>query len=384
MKFYDVLILGCGASGSLAAIKASENHKSIAIIDKCNKIAKKILVTGNGRCNLTNKNVSDEKYNENITSYLKRFGVDETLKFFYDLGLVTYSDEEGRIYPISNTAKSVMDVIENKILKSNIDCYLNTNVLKVEKYEENKFLILADNDSFVCNKLVVALGGNFSTEFLFELKAQPFAPSLVSLKANVSRSLSGCRVSDVSVKAQNSVGQTKVDRGEILFKDKGLSGICIFNLSTIFARNKNFDGSISIDLLPDFDNNQLFEMLSKRRKLDAKINNFFDGLLAEQVGYEILNRININEDRSSLSLKDDEIKKMVDLIKNLNYKVTGFYENNQVYSGGIELNSLTQNLEHKQIKNLYFCGEACNIDGECGGYNLQWAWTSGFIVGESI
>lgn len=384
MKFYNVLILGCGASGSIAAIKASEKCDNIAIIDSSNKIAKKLLVTGNGRCNLTNKNVDSKKYNVNIDQYLKIFCVTDTLNFFDTLGLVTYHDEEGRYYPISNSAKSVVEVIENKIKKSNIEVYLEHKVLKIESYEDNRFLILTDKDTFICDKLVIALGGNFAQTILSDVEIKTFTPSLVSLKANVTRNLSGCRIDDVKVRAQNSLGQTKEDRGEILFKEKGISGICIFNVSTLFSRVNDFSGTLSIDLLPDFDKKQLFELLCQRRKLDVKISNFFDGLLLKQVGYEILNRIEINENRSCLSLKDEEIKKLVDVIKNLNYKVLGNLENNQVYSGGVDLTLLTNNLEHKKLKNLYFCGEACDVDGECGGYNLQWAWTSGFIVGESL
>lgn len=382
MKVYDILVLGAGASGCMAAIKASEKNEKIAIIDKSNKLARKILVTGNGRCNLTNKNVDAKKYNTDINPFLRRFDVKDTLNFFQKIGLITYFDEEGRAYPLSNSAKSVMDVIDNKIKKEKIDCFLEQNVVKVENWKE-KFLITTNKDEFLCQKLVIALGGNFSANIL-DFKDFNFIPSLVSLRTNVSRNLSGCRISDVVVTAKNNNGDKKIERGEILFREKGVSGICIFNISTIFSRRRDFFGEISIDIMPNFSHDELFKLLCQRRTIDQKINKFFDGLLLPQIGYEILNRVKLDENRSSLTLTDKEIESMVKLMKALDYKITGCLDNNQVFSGGIDLEKLTENLEHKKIKNLYFCGEACNVDGECGGYNLQWAWTSGYIVGESL
>lgn len=382
MKFYNVLVLGCGASGSIAAIKASEKYEKVGVIDRANRVAKKLLVTGNGRCNLTNSNANADNYNIDITPYLKRFGIKETLDFFESLGLATYADEEGRVYPISNSAKSVFDILENKFIKTKIECYLEHEIISVERWENN-FLVKTDKDEFLCEKLVVALGGNFASEIL-DISDLRYVPSLVSLKANVSRNLSGCKLSNVKVSAQNSFGERKTEEGEVLFKEKGLSGICIFNLSTIFSRINNFNGKISIDIFPSYSHEQLFELLKKRKSINEKINKFFDGLLLPQIAYEILNRLKFDENRNANSLTDNEIKKMVNVIKNLDFAIAGNLDNNQVFAGGIDLNSLTSNLEHKDIKNLYFCGEACNVDGECGGYNLQWAWTSGYIVGESL
>lgn len=382
MKHYNVVILGGGASGSIAAIKASERYDKVAVIDKANKIAKKILVTGNGRCNLSNINVCDEKYNKSIQSFLSKFGVKETLDFFKSLGLVTYTDEEGRVYPVTNSAKSVLEVIENKIKKQNVDCYFENKIIQVEKWD-NRFLIKTDKDELLCKKVIIALGGNSSIKIL-DLFPLSFVPSLVSLRCNISRNLSGCRISNVKVTGENSKGETKTEFGEVLFREKGLSGICIFNISTIFARTKDFSGKLSIDIFPNLSKKELFDMLKERKALDEKINYFFDGLLIKQVGYEVLNRLKLDENRSTLTLSDKEIESMVEIIKNLEFKVTGCLDNNQVFSGGIDLKKLTENLEHKDIKGLYFCGEACDVDGECGGFNLQWAWTSGYIVGENV
>ena len=385
MKNYNIIILGGGACGIITSIIASNKHNNIAIIDKCNKLAKKILVTGNGRCNLTNVNATSKHYNQNIDKYLNRFNVQDTLKFFSDLGLMTYNDEENRIYPISNSAKSVLDVLTNKVNSSNIDKYLEHEILNIER-KNNKFIVETDKESFECEKLVVALGGNTSEHIAqkFNIKIKKFVPSLVSLKTNSTKLLNNTRVSNVKVTATNSQGNQMIEKGEVLFKDSGLSGICIFNLSTLFSRINNFNGKIEIDLLPDYETKVLTKILNERKKLNVKINQFFDGMFVSAIAYEILNRCKINENRLSSELSDKEIEQFVKIIKHLDFKVVGCYENNQVYSGGICLNELNDNLECKNIKGLYFGGEVCDIDGLCGGYNLQWAWTSGFIIGESL
>lgn len=376
---FDTIILGGGASGSMCAL-ASKN-KNIAIIDKESKIAKKLLVTGNGRCNLTNKFITSGFYNRNIDFYLKRFNHNDSLEFFKNLGLLCYSDEEGRIYPISNSAKSVVSVIENSLNKRNIKYFLE-NVIQNIEIKKDKFYITTDKNQFSCNKLVVATG---KSELLDKLnvKYREFNPSLCSLKTNSTRLLNNIRVHNAKVVGTCN-GKQKSDVGEILFKESGISGIALFNISTLFARSGNFKGKIIIDLLPNISKEELNSYLLQRRTLDEVIPNFFDGMFSKEIAYEILNRTKVNENKSSLFLTDDEIERLTYNIKNLDFNVKGYYPNNQVFSGGVNLDDLDENLQHKKFSNLYFCGEICDVDGECGGYNLQWAWTSGYIVGNNI
>lgn len=380
---YDVIVLGSGASGVMTTLTCK--NKKIALIDRSNKVAKKLLVTGNGRCNLTNINMSSEYYNQNIDKFLTKFNINQTLDFFSKLGLVFYSDEEGRVYPLSNSAKSVVDVITNKIENSNVDLYLEHEILSFQK-KEDYFLVKTDKAEFECEKLVVALGGNVMLNFAKEmgLSVKDVSPSLVSLKTNSTKYLNNTRVSNVLVKAVNSRGEERSEKGEILFKESGLSGICIFNLSSLFSRINDFNGNLIIDFMPDYNHDKLINLLKQRKNLNVKINKFFDGLFSPPIAYEILNRCKVNEDRQSSKLDDSEIEKFAKVIKNLTFDVNGCYENNQIFSGGILLDELNENLECKKIKDLYFCGEICDVDGLCGGYNLQWAWTSGHIVGENL
>ncbi len=384
MENFDVIVVGAGTSGCISSIFAKEKYENVLIIDKQNKLAKKILVTGNGRCNLSNINVNSKCYNQNIDKYLNEFNVKDTLAFFNKIGLEYYSDDEGRIYPISNSAKSVVDVLTNKIEQLGIKYNLNTEVKNISK-TKNKYIIETTEKVFSANKVIVATGGNSLTNIILNLgiKIKNFTPSLVSLKINSSKNLANVRLSNVSVKLITDNQNTYQENGEILFRENGISGICIFNLSAYLSRYQNFNGELVIDLLPFKSENEIIDLLSERRQLNIPINKFFDGMFVKQIGYEILNRAKINEERLSNKLSDNEIKELSTIIKNLNFKVKGFLDNNQVYSGGISLSDLTLNLESKH-KGLFFCGEICDVDGLCGGYNLQWAWTSGAIVGKNI
>lgn len=379
MKNFDIIILGCGAAGAMCALTCK--NKNFAVIDAATKPAKKLLVTGNGRCNLTNTNVNSSFYNTNIDNFLSRFNNNQTLDFFENLGLETYADEEGRVYPISNSAKSVVDVISQKLNPASL--FLGQKIVSVKK-EDDGFVVETDKDVFKSTKLVVTTGGN-SFPILDDLgvKYGKFTASLVSLKAKNTRDLNGIKLSDVKVTVKNKFG-TKSEVGEVLFKEEGVSGIVIFNLSTLFSRNKVFSGKIEIDMLPKLSEKEIFAKLIKRKNLAVYGDKFFVGMFQNAVANEIFKQAKINTNKTVKEFSDEEIDKMTKTIKNLSFDVFGRYENNQVFSGGVKLEDLTQNLESKQIKNLFFCGEIVDVDGVCGGYNLQWAWTSGHIVGENL
>jgi len=382
MKEYNVIILGAGASACMCAIVSSAEN--IAMIDANSKPAKKLLVTGNGRCNLTHMGMNSNQFNTNIDKYLSKFGVQDTLKYFSSLGLEWYADDELRVYPYSNSAKSVQDVFIN-VLKNKINFYGEEKIESV-KYSNEKYYVKTNKDEYVCKKLVVGLGGNASF-VLNDLKIdyKPFVSSIVALKTNSTRELSGIRLSDVRVTATNANGKSLIRDGEVLFKDSGLSGIVIFDVSTIFARGAEFKGKVSIDLMRRISLENLIKKLEYRKnQINTSIDKFFIGMFQNAVSSEILKQAKINTNTNSAKLTNHDIEKLAKTIKCLEFEVKGAYDNNQVYSGGVPLSSLNVSLEHKRYKNLYFMGEICDVDGECGGYNLQWAWTSGKIVGDQL
>lgn len=379
MKKYDAVIVGGGAAGSMCALTAK--GKDVAILDAGSRIAKKLMVTGNGRCNLTNQNINSSFYNTDLGKFFDRFDNKKTLNFFEKLGLETYADEEGRVYPLSNTAKSVVDVIENNM---SCEMFLNEKVERIS-HENGTFYIKTQNQSLKATKLVLAIGGN--CEWCFGdlgLKFSKFRPSLVGLQSKETRDLNGVRLSNVKVTAKTLGGQEKTEVGEVQFRENGLSGIVIFNMSALFARENNYNGEIEIDLLPQLSEKQVAEKITKRKNSSMRMDKLFVGMFHNAVANEVFKQAKLNTNKACKTLTDEEAQKLAHAIKFLHFSVCGACENNQIYAGGIELNDLTENLESKKIKGLYVIGEAVNVDGVCGGYNLQWAWTSGHIVGEQL
>ena len=155
-------------------------------------------------------------------------------------------------------------------------------------------------------------------------------------------------------------------------------------MSTLYARSGRFEGKVEIDLLPDLSEQTLKDILRKRKSLEARLDKFFVGMFANSVANEIFKQSKLNTNAPCATLKENEILILANTIKNMQFNVCGALDNNQVFSGGVPLEDLDENLMHKNLQGVYFVGEICDVDGVCGGYNLQWAWTSGHIVGEEI
>ena len=386
MKSYDILVLGGGASGSICAIqvKSLNKNKNIAIIDNQNRIAKKLLVTGNGRCNITFENMINKAYNQSIDTFLNKFSNLDLINYFKNLGLVCFC-EEGRYYPLSNSAKSVVEVVENAMNNLKIPIFSEHEILNISKIGE-KFKVVTSKETFVCNTLVYALGKSDKLLENFNLKNRRSFPSLVALKTQENlRNLQNIKVSNVKVTAYLNNGESDSEYGEVLFKEHGISGVCIFNLSALFARNQVKNGFISIDLMPNHSKQSLEKLLLERKdNLSVTINHFLDGIMVRPLNYYLLNKFKLQEEMPCATLSKSDISNMANTIKNFKFEVTDFYQNNQVFSGGIGLDNLDKNLQCKKYPNLYVIGESVDVDGKCGGFNLQWAWTSGFIVGCNI
>ena len=381
----DIIVIGGGASGLMCALTCALKGKRVTILEGGLKVGKKILVSGNGRCNLTNKNITNQNYNQ-FCELLNKFDNEKTLQLFESLGLQTYFDDEGRCYPLSNHSASVLDVILNKLNQTKCEILVNTKVESIEKTNTG-YLLTTNQGEFEAKKVVVATGGNTMQDALVDLglEFKPFKPSLCGLKTlQDTKLISGVRT-DCEIKVVNK-DFVQFEKGEVIFKDEGISGICIFNLSAKLNWAKLDSCSLSLNLLPNLKYNQLVELLQQRKNnlLGLTVKQFFDGMLHKNLCLEILNRCHMNLQTPIAKLTLSNLKNFATHLQNLTFNVCGFENNNQVYNGGVCLTELNENLESKKHKNLYFCGEVVNVDGECGGYNLQWAWTSGHVVGDSL
>lgn len=383
MKIYDCVIIGGGASGSICAINLARKGLSVAVVDENLFPAKKLLVTGNGKCNITNAKLDSSHFNQNLDDYFNKFGYKQIAKFFKSIGIEIYEDSEHRCYPITNSAKSVVSAINNQFNLLKID-FISQE--KFQNFQKNGdiFEIKLGNSIIFSKNLVICCGGNKIFECFKNEQISPCFPSLVALKTlETTKKFEGVRVQNVNV-LLNVNNKKYAQFGEVLFKDQGLSGICIFNLSSILARNKLFTGKILIDLLPNISHEQTLKILTKHCQIFEHAKDILTGLTHEKLMPEILHRANINQDAKSNSLSTHDLKNLATVIHSLEFSVCGAYDNNQVFSGGIKLNSLTECLQSKLTSNLYFAGEIVDVDGECGGYNLAWAWTSGTLVAQDI
>ncbi len=403
-NFFDAVIVGGGASGLMCAISAKQHKKDIkiAIIEKNDRVGKKLLSTGNGRCNLTNKNISSELYTGSFKAQshkiFSRFTTDYLLSIFKNLGLLTFYDNEGRIYPISKQASSVLDVLRFACERLEVEIFCSENIKSVKK-SSDKFYVATDNYNFVSDKLVLAcgskaapkLGGNASgSDYLknFGHRVIPFSPALcaVNVKSNVLKSLKGLRATGKATLIDNKGNILKTEIGEIQFTDKSLSGICVFNLSLYTQK----ECLIALDLLPGYSEEELCALLEKQRELffDLPCEYLLTGIFQKRLTQAILKMSGIT-DFSKLCnlLNNNEITKICDTVKNMVFPVIGNedFSNAQCALGGVYGKEINENtMESKITKNLYICGEAIDLCGECGGYNLHFAFSSGYLVGENL
>ncbi len=367
-----VAIIGGGASAVMAAITC-QNKTKTTIFCKDDSLLKKVLASGNGRCNLQNININSKFYNQNIDVYLNQFSQQQTRQFFENLDVCTYADEQGRVYPLSNSAFSVKNALQNAL---NCKIEFGAEVQKIEPCQ-NGYNVFYGNFCEFFSKVIVATGGNTAHLFAnLNIKAKQPTKSLCALKTKQNTfMLNGKRYAGVKVACQ-SLGFEEC--GEVLFKDEGISGICIFNLSFYMSKQEIKKTTFAVDFLPQMQSKTLQEFLTKPNKT---ILNLLLGVVDLPLCKYVLNIAKI--DGNTYATKE-QAKTVANLIKNMQFETNGTYNNNQTTNGGICLNQLTNSLESKQHKNLFFAGEVVDVDGACGGYNLQWAWTSGRIVGEAL
>lgn len=411
-KGLNIIIIGGGLSGVISAIFAKQKNKNIDVIilEKNEKICKKVLISGNGRCNLLNKNLNINRYhsdhfNENkkiIESIFKKFNDKKILSFFENLGILFKEEKDGKLFPITDNANSIVDVLSYELKKLGIKVFLNTEVLEIKK-ENNIFYIKTNNNNFSADKIVVSTGGcaypQIGTTGDGYLIAQKFNhkiikpfPSIVPLiiDCNYLKKVSGIKFDgNAKIIFNNTI--VKENRGDILFTDYGISGISVISISRYATEllNKNIKSKLflSIDFLPNLSEDKLKKHILNIKNInkDKDIRFLLLGLINPKLSdYIFLEKINLNKKLIDLNISD--IKKIIETLKDTKYKIIGDkgFTFSQVTAGGINLKEVSNVLESKKIDNLFFTGELLDVDGDCGGFNLMWAFASGATVGENI
>lgn len=393
----QVMIVGGGASGLAAAVAAARAGAKVTILERLPRVGKKILLTGNGRCNLGNRQRDDSHYHGTLPQAKHILQQFDTEEFFHQLGLFTRTDSEGRMYPCSNAAASVLDALRMECDRLSVSIRTEEQVTDLQQMD-GRWQITTKNAKYHADAVVLATGGSAAPacgtdgNLLPLLKRMGYTilqpmPALCPIPsdAQMLKPLKGIRVRATAT-ALIDGNPRKTEVGEVQFTETALSGICLFNLSRLAAVYGN-RMNISLCLLPEElsgQQEQLMDTLLQTRG-DVSCADLLTGLLPKRVA-EVLVKQALGKTNGSAReiLNTPEAKsKLMRILSDWQFPVTGTatFAQAQVTAGGISGQCVTQALMSKKHAGLYFCGELLDIDGDCGGYNLDWAWASGACAG---
>ena len=395
----DVIIIGGGASGMMAALTAAENGRSVLLLERQSRVGRKLLTTGNGRCNLTNYNTSPARYHGEDGGFcayaLRAFDVGSTLQYFASLGLLTVNEDSGRVYPMSNMAGSVLDVLRYGLEHPRIEVRTGQVVTAVKRTAEG-FTVRTETDAFTAGKLILAAGGCAGSKVGGVMDGYRLAkalghhrtalyPSLVQLKTDPTypRALKGVKA-ECGITVLRGSGTVAENRGEVLFTEYGVSGPAIFDISRAVATGG--EGLVcALDFFPDWDLREVLDWLRMRRQtMQAhEASTLLVGSCHTRLGQMLCKAAGFTS-RPAADLTDGDLERIARQAKHFALPITGTcgFDQAQVTAGGLCTDEFDpQTMQSLLVPGLYACGEVLDVDGDCGGFNLQWAWSSGHLAG---
>lgn len=399
---YDVIIVGGGASGLVAAITSARRGQTVLVIEHKEKVAKKILATGNGKCNYTNTYYDDQVYRSDCPSFvypaLEQFGVSDTIAFFQELGIYP-KDRNGYLYPNSGQASSLLEVLRMEVDRLGITVLCEEHVDDIKK-KKTFFDVNTNKQSYRGKSVILCTGGKASENLGSDGSGYtlakslghtivPVVPALTALRSDKKyfKMVSGVRT-DVCMTLRVDRKKVTSESGELQLTDYGVSGIPTFQISRYATRalyeKKMVD--VVIDFLPNISFNEAVELLQTRIRFNKKktIEECLIGLLNNKLNSLVIKESGLSMEKEVGSLTKQEITKLVNSIKNFTVPITNSnaFSQSQVCAGGVDTRQINPNtMESTIVEGLYFAGEVIDVDGTCGGYNLQWAWSSGYVAG---
>lgn len=401
MKKKNIVIVGGGASGMIAAIFAARNGASVTILEQKDRIGKKILSTGNGRCNLTNEYMSEACFHGDdasiVQSVLAEFDFQKTCHFFEELGLMLKS-RQGYIYPISDQASAVLDVLRMEINRLHISVQTNTKVLSIKKNQV--FQIQTSSGDLQADAVILATGGmaapalgSDGSGYLLAKEMghsiSEVVPALVALRAKegIFHQLGGIRTkAKVSLYVEEKL--VAEDTGELQLTDYGISGIPVFQTSRFATKalKRNLDTVVEIDFMPTMSETEFYDYMNHRRAVQGHktAEEFCIGILHKKLGNALLKQAGIKADLCISCVKEKSFLNFLQLCKHFQTTIiaSNTFEQAQVCAGGVRTTAIhPQTMESMKVSGLYLVGELLDVDGICGGYNLQWAWSTGYLAG---
>ena len=392
-------IIGGGASGMAAALAAAENPGTqVVLMERQSRVGRKLAATGNGRCNLTNEKANGSCYHGTDPSFarpaLEGFDVDATLSWFAGLGLCTVTEPSGKVYPYSDQANSVVDVLRLALEKENITLKTGFEVQKIRKDGE-AFSATSGEETVHCDKLIVACGGLAGTKLGGSLsgyqllgklghKATRLRPALVQLKCGWSgiSALKGVRA-NCAAQILHDGDIFAESTGEVQFTEYGISGPVVFEISRDVCQGAG-NWTCQMDFLPQWDEKTLEKELLRRTQTSLPMDEILTGILHNRLGRVLTKAAGIKGKLKAAELTAGECKALCRAVKAFEIELTEpmGMDSAQVTAGGVLTEQFDPNtMESRLVPGLYACGEVLDIDGDCGGYNLQWAWSSGHLAG---
>ncbi len=392
-------IIGAGASGMAAALAAAENPKvNVILMERQARVGRKLQATGNGRCNLSNIHAKGRGYHgehpDFVLPTIKAFDPDATVRWFGALGLCTVTEPSGKVYPYSDQANSVVDVLRLNLEKPNITLKLGFDVDKVQKTDDG-FHVVSGEETVNCDKLIIACGGLAGSKLggtmsgyklLGKLghKATRLRPSLVQIKGDWGgfAALKGVRA-NCHIQILRDGELFNESTGELQLTETGISGPVVFEIS----RDVCYGGgqwTAQLDFLPHWQKDQLLEELQRRRNTCLPMEELLTGILHNRLGRVLTKTAGVKGKTCVSELSNNEAEAVCEAVKSLQIRLTEpmGMDSAQVTAGGVLTEQFDENtMESRLVPGLYACGEVLDVDGDCGGYNLQWAWSSGRCAG---
>lgn len=398
-------IVGGGAAGMTAAILAARNGAEVTLLEGNERVGKKILSTGNGKCNFGNRNFGPEMYDtrspEQLKKWLEQFDTNDTVEFFRALGLLTKQKNDG-LYPVSEQASSVLDAFRFEIEREpRIRLRTGCKVEGIRRDEErNRICLWSGDENFSFDRVILTCGGKAAPKTgsdgsgyrLAEMLGHsivPVVPALVQLKCREDwfKSVAGVRAEAEIVPEDQKAG-TVAERGELQLVDYGISGIPVFQMSgriNYILREKK-EVVLKIDFLPGYTKEDFPEkMIRARMPIEScsTVEEYFTGVLNRKLMTLFIKLAGLKPTEPAAGAAPEKIRRVYELCRELKVHVIGSnsFEHAQVCAGGVPLDELTENLESVKAPGVFFAGELLDVNGRCGGYNLQWAWCSGYLAG---
>lgn len=405
MKRKKIAVIGGGAAGMMAAITAGEMGAAVTLYERNDRVGKKLLSTGNGKCNFSNAKLRSSYYFsqdlEAAWAVLQQFDNQAALDFFHEAGLMT-KEKRGGLYPAAEQASVVLDILRMQLDKKSVEIRTESKVQKLRPLSEGAIEVITEKGRERYDSVILACGGKAAPKTGSDGNGYALAeslghslvsvvPALVQLKCGDTplKSVAGVRAeAEITLTVDNQ--EAAKERGELQLTDYGISGIVVFQLSRIAAYALFHKKKVTayINFLPEYSEEHYKKWMAERKSSlnEARtVEEFFTGMLHKKLMLFLIRLAGLKPTESYGQASKRGIDKVFALCRRLPLQITGCnsFDNAQVCAGGVPLKEVSADLESLKQKGIYFAGELLDVDGKCGGYNLQWAWASGYVAGKS-